>query len=147
MDLLLCSIGGEARGSFFNNGLIFLSYLIGKRFPSYRMRWISPKELSSIQTGDADVLLISLLSVLSVPTLFRSLRGRRPKIRTIIGGPGAIVCGVLRHFADAVIVGRGEDSIFRALDGDYSGMAIPGPTLADSEWAGARASTNRDWVD
>lgn len=132
MRILACSIGGEARGSRFNVGLRFLLHLISQHAElAPEITLLAPSALRYLRRDDGDVLLVSLLCVENALDYYRAIGGSKPPIRTIVGGPGAIVCGVLRHFCDAVIVGRGEVAIFRALAGDYTGMATPGPTLAD----------------
>ena len=131
MRILACSMGGEARGSTFNRGLRFLLHLISQhRELEPEIVLLAPSALRYLRRDDGDVLLVSLLCVDNACDYYRAIGGRKPPIRTILGGPGAIVCGVLRHFCDAVIVGRGEVAIFRALAGDYTGMATPGPTPA-----------------
>ena len=132
MKILCCSVGTEKRQGGYYIGLQFLAELIKRKRPQYDLHWIRSTDLANLTAASADLLLISLVSVLAVPALWKSLRGKRPPLRTIIGGPGANAAGLLRHLADAVIVGRGEDAIFEAIDGNYAGFALPGPTMANN---------------
>lgn len=132
MHILLCSIGTETRRGGIGHGLFWLQQLIQRRQPTDSFTWIPKSEIKKISKADGDVLLISLISMLAIPDLYRATKGRKPPIRTIIGGPGAYACGMIRQMCDAVILGRGEEAIFQALDHDYSGMAVPGPTMPEN---------------
>lgn len=72
---------------------------------------------------DCDFLLVSFTAVPCITDYARIVKFKKPQVTTLMGGPGVYCPGALVEMADAVMVGRGETAIFKALAGDYAGMA------------------------
>ncbi len=68
----------------------------------------------------ADYWLASLVSWYDVFNLIRALKGKKPRARLIIGGPGVLNPWIFDDLIYAAVIGRGEGVINRVIDGDTS---------------------------
>lgn len=121
--IALCS-PGMLRGSYTQTyGLLFLANLIKDRFGD-RVEFVSiqPKDIKNITPGNTDVLLVSILGPFPALEYIKACGFKKPPVLTLIGGPGINCPLMLAPYADAVMLGRGEEAIFHALDGDFFGM-------------------------
>jgi len=77
-------------------------------------------EVRYVDTSDtwADYWLASLVSWYDVYNLVCALDGKKPMAKLIIGGPGVLNPWVLQDIVYAAIIGRGEGTINRVIDGD-----------------------------
>lgn len=134
MRIALCSPGlTRAQAGARTVGLDFLARLIHDKYPHCEFFTLDVKDVCRLSYRDADALLVSCTCIDAAVAYAKAVRFRKPSIFTVLGGPGMLAPAAFRYLADAIIVGRGEDAIFRALDGDLRGMMTLKSTLKNDE--------------
>lgn len=123
VKIALCSPGlDRATAGSVTCGLDFLASLVQKQQPA-EFFTVAPKDVMKLSPRECDFLLVSFTAVPCITDYARAVKFKKPAVTTLFGGPGVYCPGALVEMADAVMVGRGETAIFKALNGDYSGMA------------------------
>jgi len=87
-------------------------YVIGEAAKYHDIEYVDTDDTES------DYWLASLLSWYDVYNLIRALKGRKPKAKLIIGGPGVLNPWIFQDLIYAAVIGRGEGIINRVIDGD-----------------------------
>ena len=113
-------------------GLDFLARLIKRKYRTeVEFYTVHERDLLRLGPRDVDFLLVSFVGSGSALTYAKSVRYRKPAPFTALGGPAMLFPAVFRDMADVIMVGRGEDAIFRMIDGDFEGMMRHDSTLTD----------------
>lgn len=122
LRVAVCS-PGITRGAYRQTyGLRFLCQIIQRARPDTEFYEIDAKSLHEISPASMDVALVSILGPDAALEYARAVKFRKPALATIIGGPGMAFPLMFCEVADAVMMGRGEGHILRAICGDYDGM-------------------------
>lgn len=114
---------GLSRGKYSQTyGLHFLAGIIRRSRPDTEFYEVSGKDLLDLSPRSIDCLLVSILGPDAALEYARRVKFRKPSVQTLLGGPGMHSPLLFCEVADAVMLGRGEGVILRAINGDYTGM-------------------------
>lgn len=132
MKIALCSPGLTRQAEMSRTvGLDFLARLIRQKYgKTAEFFLIHERDVMKLSPGVVDFLLVSFTGTEAALIYARAVKCKKPPVFTAFGGPGMMFPAAFREMADAIMIGRGEDAIFRCLEGDYSGMMRPDSTLA-----------------
>lgn len=112
-------------------GLDFLARLIKQKYKTdVEFYTVREKDVLKLGPRDVDFLLVSFVGSGSALAYAKAVKFKKAAPFTAFGGPAMLFPAAFREMADAIMVGRGEDAIFRLIDGDYTGMMTPSASLA-----------------
>lgn len=112
-------------------GLDFLARLIKQKYKkNVEFYTVNERDILKLGKHDVDFLFVSLVGSGPALSYAKSVKFKKPAPFTAIGGPGMLFPATFRDMADAIMLGRGEDAIFRLIEGDYAGMMLRDSTLS-----------------
>lgn len=142
LKIALCSPGLTRQDTDARSvGLDFLARLIHQRYTGgLQLFTIAEKDVPLLTGREVDFLLVSVVGSGSALAYAKAVRYKKPPVFTAIGGPAMLFPAAFRDLADVIMLGRGEDAIFRLLAGDFRGMMRRDSSLNDNEVEWCRTS-------